>query len=229
VQPTGPYLLGGYCLGGTIAMEVARQLREAGESIGLVAMIENFNVKSTRWPLPWHLRAVNHFLNLYYHLLNLMAAPGSGKWDFFREKARVELARARVSARIAADRVRRVFGVPGEYYHVKVADAFDKALEGYEVKPYPGVLTVFVAERHLAGMSDRFDGWEKVAEGGVRLFILPISPRGSLIEPFVQVLAARLDECIEDATNHRLDRKTTDLSRQGIIPEGDHEQADEAA
>jgi len=47
-------------------------------------------------------------------------------------------------------------------------------------------------------------GWGRVAEGGVRLFILPISPRGSLVEPYVQVLAARLRECLEMADNPRL-------------------------
>ena len=32
VQPNGPYFLGGYCMGGTIAYEVAQQLTQAGES-----------------------------------------------------------------------------------------------------------------------------------------------------------------------------------------------------
>ncbi len=208
VQPTGPYLLGGYCLGGTIAMEVARQLRDEGESIGLVAMIENFNIKSTRWPLPWNLRMINRVLNVYYHVRNLLAAQGSSKWDFFRDKARVELTRAKVSAQVAIARARRAFGVPSEYYHVKVADAFDHALEQYEVKPYPGELTVFVAQRRLAGMGDALDGWGKVPEGGVRVFELPISPRGSLIEPFVQTLAARLRGCLDEVSSveHANDR-----------------------
>jgi hypothetical protein len=61
-----------------------------------------------------------------------------------------------------------------------------------------------MAHRHLAGMGDGLGGWGRVAEGGVRLFILPISPRGSLVEPYVQVLAARLRECLEMADNPRL-------------------------
>jgi thioesterase domain-containing protein len=197
VQASGPYLLGGYCLGGTIALEVARQFQEAEESIGLVAMIEDFNIKSTRWPLPWHFRMVNRLLNPYYHLQNLLAAQGSSKWDFLGEKARVELTRAKVSTRVAMARARRTVGIPSEYHHVKIADAFDHALQQYEVKPYPGELTVFKAKRHLAGMGDPLDGWGEVAKGGVRLFTFSTSPRGSLIEPFVQTLAARLRECLD--------------------------------
>ena len=40
-QPTGPYLLGGYCLGGWIAFEMAHQLLEAGESVPLLMIIDS--------------------------------------------------------------------------------------------------------------------------------------------------------------------------------------------
>jgi FkbH-like protein len=39
-QAQGPYLLGGLCAGGVIAYEMASQLVRAGESIGLVALLE---------------------------------------------------------------------------------------------------------------------------------------------------------------------------------------------
>jgi thioesterase domain-containing protein len=41
VQPHGPYYLGGYCLGGDIAFEMAQQLKAQGEQTALVLMIEN--------------------------------------------------------------------------------------------------------------------------------------------------------------------------------------------
>ena len=40
VQPEGPYLLGGLCIGGRFAFEIALQLQEAGEPVALVAMID---------------------------------------------------------------------------------------------------------------------------------------------------------------------------------------------
>jgi thioesterase domain-containing protein len=40
VQPTGPYLLGGLCAGGVIAYEMALQLKRAGESVALVAILD---------------------------------------------------------------------------------------------------------------------------------------------------------------------------------------------
>jgi len=207
VQPAGPYMLGGYCLGGTLALEMARQLLEAGETVGLVAMIENFNIRAIHWPLPWHLRLVNRgCLNLYYHLQNLFAAQGTSKLNFFTQKLRVEMRRAKVSARVALARAgRRLYGdTVGGFHHIKVADVYDAALEQYDVKPYAGELTVFLTQRRLAGFGDRMGGWGHVAQGGVRLYSLPISPKGSLVEPYVQQLAALLRGCLDQAAEqHR--------------------------
>ena len=203
VQPAGPYMLGGYCLGGTLAMEMAQQLIAGGEKVGLVAMIENFNIRSIEWPLPWHLRLANRgFLNLYYHLQNMLAARGASKLKFFTRKLHVEISRAKVSTRVALARAGRRFRTneaDGEFHHIKVADVYDAALAQYNVKPYPGELTVFLTERRLAGFADRLGGWGDVAHGGVKLYSLPISPKGTLIEPYVQQLAALLRECLDQA------------------------------
>jgi acyl transferase domain-containing protein/thioesterase domain-containing protein/acyl carrier protein len=40
VQPQGPYLLAGLCAGGVIAMEMARQLQDAGERISYVGILD---------------------------------------------------------------------------------------------------------------------------------------------------------------------------------------------
>ncbi|MFP2929327.1 thioesterase domain-containing protein, partial [Pyxidicoccus sp. 3LG] len=42
VQPSGPYFLGGWSLGGVIAYEMARQLRASGETVALLALIDSF-------------------------------------------------------------------------------------------------------------------------------------------------------------------------------------------
>jgi thioesterase domain-containing protein len=40
VQPTGPYLLGGYCLGGLVAWDAAAALRRRGAAVAQLALIE---------------------------------------------------------------------------------------------------------------------------------------------------------------------------------------------
>ncbi len=43
VQRHGPYFLGGYCMGGTLAFEAAQQLHAAGESIALLALFDTMD------------------------------------------------------------------------------------------------------------------------------------------------------------------------------------------
>ena len=38
-QPRGPYLLGGYCFGGVVAYEMARQIEAQGEHVSLLALM----------------------------------------------------------------------------------------------------------------------------------------------------------------------------------------------
>ncbi len=46
MQPQGPYLLGGWCFGGAIAYEISRQLRQMGQQVTGIVMID------TRAPIP---------------------------------------------------------------------------------------------------------------------------------------------------------------------------------
>jgi len=40
VRPRGPYVLGGHCAGGMVALEIARQLMREGEEVSCVLMID---------------------------------------------------------------------------------------------------------------------------------------------------------------------------------------------
>ncbi len=40
-QPKGPYRIGGYCVGGGVAYEMARQIREAGEQVAALVLIDS--------------------------------------------------------------------------------------------------------------------------------------------------------------------------------------------
>src|SRR5262249_58686003 len=41
VQPHGPYFIGGSCVGGVVAFEIAQQLRARGETIGSLVLIDS--------------------------------------------------------------------------------------------------------------------------------------------------------------------------------------------
>src|SRR5206468_7090167 len=46
-QPVGPYVLAGYCMGGKVALEMARVLRKRGQPVAMVGLLASFNVNVT--------------------------------------------------------------------------------------------------------------------------------------------------------------------------------------
>jgi thioesterase domain-containing protein len=58
LRPHGPYYLGGYCFGGTVAYEMARQLHAQGEQVALLALI---NCVPQLSPLMKKKSAVHHW------------------------------------------------------------------------------------------------------------------------------------------------------------------------
>ncbi|MEM7028583.1 MAG: amino acid adenylation domain-containing protein [Chloroflexota bacterium] len=60
IQPQGPYHIGGYCIGGIIAFEMAQQLSEAGDEVALVALIGTGFPPQTSRPKGHYFKRVTH-------------------------------------------------------------------------------------------------------------------------------------------------------------------------
>ncbi|HEX3693490.1 MAG TPA: amino acid adenylation domain-containing protein [Solirubrobacteraceae bacterium] len=77
-QPEGPYLLGGYCFSGLIAYEMARQLREQGQELAMVALIDSYPAGSSRRPSRLELERTK--------MREFMASGTSGKAHWLRRR-----------------------------------------------------------------------------------------------------------------------------------------------
>jgi len=205
VQPAGPYYLGGYCLGGTIAFEMARQLKQAGESVALLAMFETYNVHS-KPPVSIGLRMFHKAQNLYFQARNLALSGGSAK--FFGEKWRVEISRLMIQWDFWRARIINRFrpGQQAGYQHLRIRAANHQAQAAYQPSPYDGAIMLFRPEGHFRGYDDRCYGWERVAVHGVQIIDLPNYPRGSLNQPFVGIVARRLKTEIENTLDVEAER-----------------------
>jgi hypothetical protein len=51
VQPTGPYRIGGYCHGGLVAYEMARQLTQLGEQVDTVVLVDSYAMNINLMPI----------------------------------------------------------------------------------------------------------------------------------------------------------------------------------
>ncbi len=202
IQPQGPYLLGGYCLGGNIALEVAQQLQQKGDTVGCVAMIESYNVKDVKHPLPFKVRKTNEILNVLFHIRNFFSADGVSKIDFLKEKYRIQLSRIKFSMKYSMIRGLQLFGVNNQngFYHLRIKKYFDQALLEYEPSEYNGKIDVFIPKAIFIGFEDPECGFGHIAKQGVVKHLIPCYPRGTLIEPFVRNLANEIQKAIKEST-----------------------------
>jgi amino acid adenylation domain-containing protein len=201
VQPQGPYFLGGYCLGGIIAYEMAQQLTAQGQKVELVIMLDTYNSCYVNRSIsvaqrPWH------FLQkIWFHAANALSLPSQGRWKFLGEKAAVASARLKIRLGAAYDRIRNMStpGSAARYPHMLIGERNDRAADEYIPRPYAGRVTVIRSKAHFAGLDSASLGWSECVTGELEIHELPVYPKGMLVEPFCELLAAALKECLPTA------------------------------
>lgn len=175
LQPQGPYFIGGLSFGGTVAYEMAQQLRADGEQVALLALLDTFSgrhethaellIKLSRLPLREQMGYVSRKASGYIR-----------NW-----KRRI----GRFFLPEALKRVRAAIHVAGA---------------NYEMRPYPGEATLFYAqEKSLRGERDPHAGWQHLAQGGLVLREIQGGHVSMLSGANVRHLAAELMTCIDAA------------------------------
>ncbi len=193
VQPVGPYYLGGYCLGGTIAYEMAQQLLQSGEKVALVAMLDTYNfslaLKSSM--LGFLMQKIR------FHLGNIIGLRPRHLVEYIKEKFRVakdgefaNLFTSRPGFDVEAGRA--TSGV-----ELKIQTLNDTAAETYRPKPYAGKLTLLKPHINYKFYPDPKMGWEGLALGGLDIVEFPFNPHAMLAEPYVEQLADALIDRLE--------------------------------
>jgi amino acid adenylation domain-containing protein len=201
VQPHGPYFLGGYCLGGVIALEMAQQLRALSEKVGLVVMLDTYNpgaVSHSRF-LP---KLPLHFLqNLWFHGANFFSLPMKARRKFLRQKLDTELTRLRIRLQAGGHVLQRACGrkTLNHYPHLVVKKVNDQAALRYVPQPYDGRVAVIRTKGDFLGFSDPSLGWSEIARHHLEVHQLPVYAKGMLAEPFCRLSAETLKLCLRDA------------------------------
>jgi thioesterase domain-containing protein/acyl carrier protein len=198
VQHRGPWMVGGFSGGGITAFEIARQLREAGEEVAAVVLLDT--PLPRRRPLTPRDRAAIQWQEI---------KAGGPAYP-------VRWAARRVAWELEKRRGRPV-EAPAEpaFHDAAIEAAFYEAIATYEVHPWDGPLTLF--RPPMRGKWEVAPGRWVSAE---RAYVLPdndwtpFAPRlqvievpgdhdSMVLEPNVRVLAARLKRVLEAAERDR--------------------------
>lgn len=184
VQPHGPYLLGGYSLGGMIALEIAHRFAEQGEEVARIIMFD------TRVPraaggrslgqamskrLMWHLRR-----GPVMFLKTLYLGP-------------VERNAWRILSMAKLPMPRRLRPWP-----VRLASL--NAYVRYRPRPWGGAMTLLRAEKQEDEFQDlNALGWERFARGDLDVHPLACDHLDFFGRRTIGVVTSELDRILEDA------------------------------
>jgi thioesterase domain-containing protein/acyl carrier protein len=196
VQPHGPYLLGGFSGGGLAAYEMAQQLVAAGEEVALLVMLDT--------PLPHNPSlTVRDRAQIQLDRLREKGAGYLKEWAVNRVAWERERRRRREGPEAPAEE--------GTLHSTVVEAAFYRALDVYDLRPYPGVVTLYrpkLTPLHVFGpdrqinVDRRFiyhdNGWGPWCER-VDVTEVPGDHDSMVLEPAVRVLASHLRDVIDAA------------------------------
>ncbi len=196
LQPRGPYLLGGFCFGGLLALEAARQLNALGEEVSSVILLQtthpdaaHFDSSTTALQRWWYRTSKRIDLereNLAYR--------GTG---YFHERFGYGVSKALARTAIALNKLHGN-GHSGRkrsmtYILESLTLEHDRMAEQYQVQPYRGDVILFRARKQLTGLvADRSLGWKNVIGGNLDICEVPGHQQNILLEPNVSHLAAEL-------------------------------------
>ncbi|MEC4812178.1 MAG: amino acid adenylation domain-containing protein [Scytonema sp. PMC 1069.18] len=194
IQPNGPYYLGGYSMGGIIAYEMAQQLRQQGQEIGILAMFDS-GLPGSAQRLPFIVRMFIHLRNLLQrgptYLMKKLV--GWTEWGTYHLR----------------EKYQRFLGLeealPEDDKHYNIMDSNMLALTEYTYQAYSGQIILFRTDEnseesqdHAVGVkSERLLGWDRVVTGGIDIYDIPGSHTTLFDHPHVQVLGSKLKECLE--------------------------------
>jgi amino acid adenylation domain-containing protein len=212
-QPEGPYILGGYCFGGTVAYEMARQLQVQGEEVAALIIIEGhwLSEKESRSMLgrTRFQRVINYLVNrICLERSNLSVRRTKEKLAYIRRRARRAMEKSWVKIQIIIDPFLAAFNLRKRYsllYRVEVLDKFHiKAKRKYKPISYNGRVIIFKAMQKSFGISsDPYLGWGRLINGEPEVSEVPGLHENIIDEPWVKVLAEKLNDSLERLNHGR--------------------------
>lgn len=196
-NPEGPYILVGYSLGGMIAVEMAKQLQEAGKQVTMLGMIDTYVdnvvlfdtksmqlVKKIKRQLPKLRFIIRSFLRypkdtIMYQLkrLNNRALSLAGKEQ----------------VAISAE----------QSFQNRIYKQYEKAYLAYRLTPYSQPIHLFKVKKRLYYLDEpRYLGWKPFAPAGLHVHLLQGDHKTFIHPPYEEKFVRALMKAIETAEQH---------------------------
>ena len=178
VQPHGPYFIGGSCVGGVVALEIAQQIRAQNEEVGSLILVDS------RFP-SWNWLLRNRFREFW----NGDVVP---LWRSLRQsQANFQTAlKDRIAIRFNPSSEQKV-----GREKTRIGWKYLRTIMRYSPRPYAGQIILLVCEEEKTRARIRI--WRDVADEGLKIHFIP-GDHITHLRQYAAATAARLDECLQN-------------------------------
>jgi surfactin family lipopeptide synthetase C len=188
VQPQGPYQIGGWSMGVVIAYEMARQIEQQGQTVSLLALLD----QGPRLPLDKPIDDADYLVKTFGQ--NIPLSIQKLRQMTADEQIAYVWAKARKAKWLYPDVTLDQFR-----HFVMLLRTHTEAWRNYEIGPYAGQVTLFRAAEPSDHTPREPDfGWGAYALGGVTIIDVPGDHLSMMHEPHSAVLAGEIQKCLDE-------------------------------
>jgi amino acid adenylation domain-containing protein len=192
-DPDGPYSIAGYSLGGFIAFEIARQLKEMGKEIKMLGVMDT-NATST---LPANAlkegigrKILRQFYKIPFIIKSFIKHPAE------TIAYQSGIVKRKLKGDYTSDQgLENYVFTP---YELEIYKVYDKILDDYILIPFDVKVTLFRVEKRLYYLDDQvYLGWDKFAQKGVEIHSVPGDHKTFLYPPYDKKFAGILQRALD--------------------------------
>lgn len=200
ICPAGPYALLGYCVCGTIAYEMAAQLRAQGETVSALLLIDPVDPGITRAALiqePALFRLRFHFMRVLFHLQKIRHYSAREKLAYIRKSLQL------IGKRLKHKRETRQHAdsqMAQSVVDVHVSDMY--GFTNAVPQPYPGSAVLFRPSVQ-ARDAHKYPNlrWEQLITGGLEIHQIPGDSDSMWVAPNAKGMAQSIESCLARMTS----------------------------
>ena len=204
VQKAGPFFLGGYCLGGLVAYEMARQLIDRKERVGFLSLISTRTPQNIR-----QLRSAASFSEIFIDQLrerfgleldNLSYLSGPEKPGYLRDRISrlghiAKLRGEKLSSRLLALLGYELKRHSRDFILQRSVELSNEAFFQYQPGPIDTDIILFwVKRRPRYYAKDESLGWSDLVKGQISSYGIDCFHKNIMKEPHIQTVGRCLNE-----------------------------------
>lgn len=190
-NPNGPYAIAGYSIGGVIAYEMVKQLKNQGKEVKLLVMFDSsIQIPTYQFKLfkKLYIKGLRQFFKLRFRILSFSKQPKKN----IQYLTQVYKQHFRKIVFNSID----TYGLPD--YMTKTIMKITNAFYRYKIEPFDIKIDLFITEKVYYLDDPKFLGWKKFAKKGITVYNVSSAHNDMFESRYIKEIADLLQERLNE-------------------------------